>query len=767
MSTRTRDALDRLGQAAVVAFALWPALLALAWGWPLPAALDRPGSEEIRYADGSAAWLSLSPDEQWRVPVDVEDVDPAYVRALLAIEDERFWLHPGVDPLSVVRAAGQDLLRGRIVSGASTLTMQVARMSEPKSRTWSSKGVEAARALQIDLRQAKRETLADYLALVPYGRNIQGVEAASLWMFGHTAANLAPGEIALLLAIPQDPNDRYPSPRNRERLAAARDAIARRLWTGETLEAALNTPVPVAFAAVPRDIPHAARWLHARGAPSRVLATTLDPGAQRVADRVLARAGADLHRRGIHNGAILVVEHATGKVRAMAGLDGLGAWPGSWIPPFSEPRSPGSTLKPVLYALALDRGLARPAALVPDVPAHYGAYNPENYDHDWSGMVRMDDALSRSLNVPFVNLLSRFGVESLLGSLRAGGLRHLSGKPGYYGLSAILGGLELTPWELAQLYTAIAEDGRARTLTVLADERTPAPVRLFSKGAAWMTRSTLRLRDRPDFPSRATLAEVPLQIHWKTGTSFGNRDAWAVGSGARYTVVAWLGNLDQAPSTALVGAESAAPLLFDTLEGLDDGVTEPDPAPSDVESVEVCALSGELAGPRCPHARALGIVGHAPHTACSLHVVAFTDPASGQRVGPACDPGTPAGVEELFVQWPPNVARHLEDRYRGLPALPAWASGCSPGAASGPRIVSPGENQQILMIPGLAADRQEVALEAEADGDVTWFVDGKLLVRGPAGERQWWTPEAGKHTIAVMEASGATAERVIKVSSGR
>lgn len=756
-----------LGRATVAAFALWPALLALAWTVPLPDALQRPGSEEIRYADGSAAWLALAPDEQWRVPVQVGDVDPAYVDALLDIEDARFWLHPGVDPASIVRAAGQNLLRGRVVSGASTLTMQIARMSEPKDRTLSSKGVEALRAMQIDLRQPKDRTLGAYLTMAPYGRNIQGVEAASLWMFGHTAANLSPSEIATLLAIPQDPNHRFPSPRNHARLTAARDAIARRLWTGETLDGALNAPAPIAFTAVPRDVPHAASWLHARGAGgARVIATTLDRGVQRVTDRALGRAGASLHDRGIHNGGIIVVEHATGQIRALAGLDGLGSWPGAQIPPFSQPRSPGSTLKPILYALAIDRGVVRPATLVPDVPAHYGTYSPENYDHDWHGMVRMDEALSRSLNVPFVNLLSRFGVESFLGTLRAGGVRHLSPTPGWYGLSAIIGGLELTPLELAQLYTAIAEDGRARTLTVLADERSAPPVRLFSPGAAWLTRNTLRLRDRPDFPSRANLTDLPLQIHWKTGTSFGNRDAWAVGSGARYTVVVWLGNLNQSPSLALVGAESAAPLLFDTLEGLNDGLVAADPAPADVQSVDVCSLSGELPGAGCPHARALTLAGHAPHLSCPLHVRAWVDPASGNRVGPSCPAGLPRGVESLFVQWPANVARHLGDRYRGSPTVPAWAPECAPGSSRGPRIVAPGEDQQILLIPGLQADRQEVALEAEAEGDVVWYVDGRLLGRGPSNQRQWWTPEPGRHAISVMDASGATAERVIKVSSG-
>ncbi|MSP56888.1 MAG: penicillin-binding protein 1C [Myxococcales bacterium] len=769
-SIRARD--SWAGWMAVGAFALWPTLSALAWVVPLPAALNRVGSQEIRYSDGSAAWLSLSADEQWRVPIPVSEVDPAYVEALLQIEDSRFWIHPGVDPIAVARAAVQNLRRGEVISGASTLTMQVARMSEPRPRTLPSKALDALRALQMELRRPKEETLATYLALAPYGRNIQGVEAASLWMFGHTSTDLSPAEIATLLAIPQDPNDRFPSPRNRARLTLARDAIARRLWSEPTLSSVLDTPVPTEFAAVPREIPHAASWINALGTPgsagssqARVVRTTLDRGVQRVASRTLAGASAELHLRGIHNGAILVAEHATGRLRALAGLDGMSKWPGAQIAPFGEPRSPGSTLKPVLYALAIDRGLIRPASLVADVPAHYRSYSPENYDHQWSGMVRMDEALSRSLNVPFVNLLSKFGVESFLGTLRAAGSRHLSPVPGTYGLSAIVGGVEITPIELAQLFMAIAEDGRLRPITVREDQRPSAAIRLYSAGAAWLTRDTLRLRDRPDFPSRSKLASIPQRIHWKTGTSFGNRDAWAVGSGTRYTVVVWLGNFDQTPAAGLIGADVAAPLLFDTLEGLQDGPpsnsTGDDLPPDEVGYVSACALSGEAAGAGCPQARVLALAGRAPRTACPLHVTALVDPATGQRVGPGCAPdSTTSGT---FVAWPANVARYLGDRLMAEPTLPAWSPRCGMSTTGGPRVLTPGENQRIMLIPGMRTSDQEVALEADGEGELVWYVDGKLLARGPAGERQWWTPEAGAHTLTVMDASGATASRALAV----
>ena len=310
---------NTVGKSVVVAYALWPLLLMSAWLVPLPDALSRQGSSEIRYTDRSAAYLTLSDDEQWRVPVPLDEVDPSYLTALIAIEDERFYLHPGVDPLAIVRAAAQNATQGTVVSGASTLTMQVARMSEPRSRTLLSKAIDALRATQIELRQSKQATLQQYVASIPFGRNIQGVEAASLWMFGHTAKALSPAEIATLLAIPQDPNDRFPSPAHEPVLTRARNAIAARLWSAapETLEGVIRSPTPTRFTEVPRDIPHAATYLWRR-APSdrRVVNSTLERGAQRIADRVLSGASDRLHSSGIHNGTIIVIEHANGRVRA-------------------------------------------------------------------------------------------------------------------------------------------------------------------------------------------------------------------------------------------------------------------------------------------------------------------------------------------------------------------------------------------------------------------------------------------------------------------
>lgn len=739
-----------------------------AWAIPLPARLSAAPSPVVQYADGSVAHVLLAADEQWRIPVHPREVDPEYLAALVRIEDARFWWHPGVDPLAVGRAAVQDLAAGHVVSGASTLTMQVARLADPRPRTLSSKGVEALRALQLEARLSKEEVLEQYLAFLPFGRNVEGLGAASWWYFGHGPGSLTAAEIATLLAVPQDPVHRYPSADNEERLRAARDAIARRLWAEsapETLATVLATPVPARITPPPRAAPHASRWLLARSTGAEPVHSTIDRGVQRLVDRTLGARQEALGRAGIRDAAVVVVEHATGEVRALlGGVDFDAGTPGAQIPAFDVPRSPGSTLKPLLYAAAIDEGLVLPDTVVPDVPVTYAGYSPENYDGRYDGMVRLEDALSRSLNVPFVQLLARYGTERFLGRLRSGGAAHLSPAPGHYGLSAIAGGIELTPLEVAGLYAALAQDGAWRPLRVRADAPPRSSLPLVSAEAAWLTRRALRLRDRPDFPDRSLLAREPPRIHWKTGTSYGNRDAWAVGSGRRYTVVVWLGNLDQTSSSALVGAPAAAPILFDLLEGLDDGLEGEDPLPPGFAPVEVCALSGQRPTDACPKThRVPALASRAPTDRCALHVATDVDAATGERLSGACS-APHVRERRLFVQWPPRVDAYLANR-EGTP-LPPLARDClAPSRGGAPVIRSPEDGTIVVLMPGVPEDQQEVPLEAVVAGgeEVAWYADGRFVARVGSGERAWWTPTAGTHQLAVMDATGRTTTRRVEV----
>jgi penicillin-binding protein 1C len=318
---------------------------------------------------------------------------------------------------------------------------------------------------------------------------------------------------------------------------------------------------------------------------------------------------------------------------------------------------------------------------------------------------------------------------------------------------------------------ALAEDGRSRPLKVLADGKpAPAPRELFSPGAAWLTRRALSLKDRPDFPARRQLTGLPAQVHWKTGTSFGHRDAWAAGSGPRHTAVVWLGNFDNSPSVHLVGAEAAGPLLFDLLEAVGPrgraSVKEDTVPPPDLTLVEVCAYSGRLPTEACKdrkkvYARRSSV----PTQPCPYHQRVEVDVKTGLAVSPVCRAGRETEFRD-YLTWPASIRRWLTEQHRSLPEPPAYAPGCEPGGAEHPpEILSPAEGQVALLIPGVSAEQQEVPLEAEAahERELTWFVNGKFLGRAKADERLWWTPTVGTHEILVTDDRGQSARRLLVV----
>lgn len=759
---------------------------AAAWAVPLPERLAAEHSTVVEYRDGSFAHVFLSPDDKWRVPIDLDELDPAYVDALLALEDERFRWHPGVDPIAVARALGTNLLSGRRVSGASTITMQLVRVLEPRPRTYGSKLVEALRALQLELRLSKREILTAYLQLVPYGRNVEGVESASLAYFGHRATALSAAEIATLLAVPQNPNRRYPTEGNVERLRIARDGIAARLAAvgalpagagdvrvsgEEILRVVRETVPPAEMRTFPRSAPHAAVWLRGQRRPGETrVRTTLDRGMQSLAERTLRAAAVESARKGIHNASAVIVDHRTGDVVALVGnFDFWDGEHGGQISGFAVPRSPGSALKPFLYAMAVEKGIAGPHHLVLDVPVTYGSYSPKNYDGTFNGLVTLEDALSRSLNLPFVNLLQEIGIEPFLGSLRGMGVASLVPDPGFYGLSAVVGGIELTPLEIAALYSTLAADGEYRPLRWRRDEPESEPSRVFSEGATYLTQRALAIKDRPDFPSRRRFRGMPAEIHWKTGTSFGNRDAWAAGSGPAYTAVVWMGNFDNTATSELVGSEAAGPVLFDLLEGVADRarLALRDRTPRDLMSVEVCAYSGHLPTRACTdRLSALARRTAVPTRTCPYHVAVDVDVKTGQALSPTCRGGR-AWETRTFTVWPATVRRWLKDQHRRLPEPPVYAPGCEPGGARvAPLIVSPADGQVAMLIEGVNPADQEVPFEAESaapEARLSWFVNGELVGTVRADERLWWIPTPGSHEILVADESGQSSKRRFEV----
>ncbi|WP_108883619.1 penicillin-binding protein 1C [Anderseniella sp. Alg231-50] len=552
-----------LALVVMVALAAMPGLAALDEAYPPPLPESSTQSVEVVDRDGKLLRAFAAADGRWRLPVRLDKVDPEFVRMLVAYEDRRFWQHGGVDPLAMIRAAWQMLRHGRIVSGGSTITMQLARLLEPRpERSLTAKVRQMARALQIERRLDKRRILELYLTHAPYGGNIEGVRAASLAWFGKEPKSLGLAQGALLVALPQSPERRRPD-RYRERAKAARDQVLARMAEGGFIasgEVARASAVPVRARrlALPALAPHLAqqaRWLRPTEQVHQVtLSRPVQKALEVVASEAAQRLGPDL------SVAMMLADVHTGEVLAEVGSAGLlDVRRSGWIDMTGVPRSPGSALKPFIYALALEDGLVLPETLIEDRPASFDGYRPRNFDLTYQGDVSVRQALQLSLNVPAVRLLQATVPSRLLGRLHRAGVVPVLPRDKAPGLAIGLGGVGVTLKDLVQAYTVFANNGRTVTLGdgVTGRPAAAAGRAMFSPVATWHVSDILS----GVAPPRGT-ARLP--IAYKTGTSYGNRDAWSIGFDGRHVLGVWVGRADSAPVPDLNGITVAAPILFDS-----------------------------------------------------------------------------------------------------------------------------------------------------------------------------------------------------------
>jgi penicillin-binding protein 1C len=539
------------------------------------------------------------------VRADLTRTDPVFVKRLIAVEDERFFWHFGVDPISIVRAGLGNAAAGRVTSGGSTITMQTVRLLEPRPRTLASKLIEIVRAAQLEARLSKREILALYLTLAPYGGNLEGVRAASLSWFGHEPESLTAGEQALLIALPQSPEVRRPD--RRPKVArAARDAVLDRMRRAGLIDSfavseASSEPLPTARAAFPRLAWHAAGRLAAAAPRSQATVhTTLDAGLQaRLEELARDAARAQGPEATV---AIVVVDLKTRGVLASVGSGGLDR-PGGWVDMTRALRSPGSALKPFVYAMAFDSGIAAPDTMLTDAAVRFGDYQPENFDHMFHGQVTAREALMHSLNVPAVATLARIGPENFANRLESAGIRLVRPRQRdrAAGLALALGGAGITVQDLAVLYAALGDEGLAKPLAWTMDEgrrrQRMRGVRLVNADAASAVLDILRETPPPKGRAPGALMSRGPRIAWKTGTSYGFRDALAAGVGGGKVVVVWTGRADGGARGGLTGRDAAAPLLFDAFDVLDAPTRAPSPlAPRGAPSA-LTTLRGETEGP--------------------------------------------------------------------------------------------------------------------------------------------------------------------------
>jgi len=756
---------------------LWSATL-FWWPPPEPHAV-KPAGVRVLDREGRLLRGYLSPDQKRRWTLALSEISPELVTAVLQHEDRRFFRHPGVDPVAVLRTAWTNLRAGRVTGGASTLTMQLARLVEPRPRSVGYKLFQMWRALQYEAIYSKEEILAYYLNLAPYGGNVEGVGAAAQVYFGKSARELSRSEAVLLAVLPQAPGRRDPVS-HPDAARAARDRLARRLLERGVIEReqvleVVSSPLGVRTRRPPFVAPHFCRWTRKRHPNRTSVVTTLDLDLQLRAQELVTARVRELRPLGVSQGAAVILDAGTAEVLAMVGsADFADDEHAGQVNGALARRSPGSTLKPFVYALAFDRGLATPLSLLEDVPLRFSDYTPDNYDERFRGVVTASRALRTSLNVPAVAMAAALEQErrgGLYEFLQDAGSVSLDRPAGHYGLSLVLGGGDLSLLELASLYGLLARQGTVRPVRDLRPVATGQQIdgpRLLSAESAWMTSHELAGVERPDPETRWRGAVGSLPVAWKTGTSYGHRDAWSIGLAGRFVVAVWLGNFDGSGSPHLVGSTAAAPLLFTLIENLPEaGTGRWHLRPAGLLARPVCALSGAIPGPHCRDTVIADFIpGVSPAGLCQVHRRIQLDSGSGLAVCSRC---RIAGnwTTRIVEWWPPRVATYLNRGGLVAESLPPHNPGCSElGGGEAPIIVSPAPDAEIHLRRGVPLADQAIALRASVNAsssEVFWFVDGDLVGSTRPGGTVFLNPERGRHRLTVVDDAGRSAATEFRV----
>ncbi|MEB0108875.1 peptidoglycan glycosyltransferase PbpC [Pseudomonas sp. MH9.3] len=759
------------------AFAIVLLVIALLWLadrlWPLPLPHDDL-ARVVLAEDGTPLWRFADANGVWRYPVQTGEVSPYYLDALLTYEDRWFYEHPGVNPLALVRATWQNLTGARVVSGGSTLSMQVARLLDPHSRTWHGKLRQLWRTAQLEWHLSKEQILNLYLNRAPFGGTLQGVAAASWAYLGKSPAQLTRAEAALLAVLPQAPSRLRPD-RHPQRAQQARDKVLRRLaefqvWPQAAVDEALEEPLLLAPRLEPSLAPLLARRLNRPDSPP-LIRTTLDATLQRRLEDLLLGWRARLPEHT--SAAILVVEEETMAVRAYLGsVDINDARRFGHVDMISALRSPGSTLKPFLYGMALDEGLIHSESLLQDVPRRYGDYRPGNFSMGFTGAVPASTALSSSLNLPAVQLLEAYGPKRFAAQMRIGGVPLALPALAEPNLALILGGAGSRLEDLVSGYSAFARDGKSATLRLQPDDVLRERP-LLSPGAAWIVRRILSGQARPDRDPRAELVQRPT-LAWKTGTSYGFRDAWAIGVGPRYLIGVWIGRPDGTPVPGQFGLASAAPLMLqvhDVLANRDSqrGISAPvKPVPANVGVAAICWPLGQpmsRSDPNCRRQRfAWTLDNTTPPTLQALDQplsVGLKETVWVNAKGLRVDAHCPGAVARDIALWPAPLEPWLPKVERREARIPAADPDCPPpalAAASPLSIVGVREGDQ-LRLP--AASQQALRLKLSAlggSGRRWWFLNGAPL--GDSANQDSINASfdrLGRYQLSVLDEAGQTA----------
>ncbi len=766
-----------------------------------------PNSIAIYSNDGELLRLALANDDQFRVWVSLQDIDPRLIESVQQYEDRWYYWHPGVNPVALLRAASATYRDGGKRQGASTITMQLARrLYNIRSQTWGGKIQQIAYAIWLEACYSKHDILEAYLNLAPYGGNIEGVGAASLIYFHKRALQLTLPESLALAVIPQNPNKRSMQKNAAAPLLEARARLFQ-TWLNKHPEHAHyladieTVPQLYSVSDLPFRAPHLTdKLLRERRTDSRPslpgeIFSSLDMHLQATLERNIAQFIENRSGMGIRNASAMLIDQSTGEVRALAGsADYFNDTINGQVNGATAKRSPGSTLKPFIYGLALDQGLLHPQTILKDAPSDFGPFSPENFDGRFVGPISAQEALVRSRNIPAVYVASKLKQPTLYDFLKAQGISRMASEQ-HYGLALALGGAEVTMEELARLYLMLANHGvtmpllyertaakppHMNTNAVQAHMNTAAsqPGHALSEEAAFITLQMLRTNVRPD-----TGMPAAPPVAWKTGTSWGFRDAWTAGIFGRYVLLVWVGNFDGSGNPAFVGIQTAAPLFFkivDSIRGqrLDPGELARQ-SPANVTQVDVCAASGDLPNQWCKDTVPTWFIpGKSPIKISRLHRAVKIDSRTGLAT---CNDG-PHVKTEVFEFWPTDLQRLF--RAAGMPRrtpplLPDCANNAGDTALASnaderpedrpedrgdPKITSP--NRGVTYTLRLSAPVPMVlrANVSGRDGKLFWFANDGLIGQSNAGQDMTWTPATpGKYQLRVIDSQGRADVRELNV----
>lgn len=755
----------------------------LGYWFCLPSPLFKASySTVVTSGEGDLLGAHIADDGQWRFPM-VDSVPYKFAQSIRLFEDEYFYYHPGFNPAALARAFWQNIRSGKVISGGSTLTMQVMRLSQGRRRSIWSKLIETIQATRLELRYSKAEILRLYASHAPFGGNVVGIDAAAWRYFGRPPRQLSWSESALLAVLPNAPSLLHPG-RNREQLQNKRNRLLGKLLAHNIIDSteywlSCEEPLPDRPLPLPQLAPHLlTRFMNE--APNQKHATTLDVQLQTRAMQTVRNFHSIYRHNQIHNMAALILDNNSGNVLAYVGnTPAYEGFHGNDVDVITAPRSTGSILKPFLYAAALQDGILLPEMLLADIPTYYSDFSPKNYTRRFDGAVPAHTALSRSLNVPAVRLLDDYGTQKFCDLLKKINLSTINQPASYYGLSLILGGAEATLWDLTGAYGSMA-----RTLMIYTKHSSQYNTQAFkapnlfsslnhssnsytfqqpalSASSIYFTFEALTNVQRPEEETGWENFSSGRKIAWKTGTSFGYRDAWAIGVTPEYTVAVWVGNASGEGRPGIIGGSAAAPVLFELFRSLPPTTWFEKPY-DDLKQVLICRETGFKAAPDCPHPDTMYVPSIEINTpVCPYHQLVHLTADEKYRVNAECYPVNQM-VHQSWLVLPPVMAWYYQSRNPSYKALPPWKAGCLPSDGAVMDIIYPKPGAELFVpvdLDGAAGRIVCKATHRNASERLFWHLDDEYLGETVQLHQMEIYPEKGEHWITITDEAGHAIKR--------